>query len=54
VKEYEIVIKLNDTELTFQTDKRKLARAAKELALENGGECAVTRTAKKDVKFANL
>jgi len=53
-KEYEVVIITAIATVTFSTDKRKLARACKEIAAENGAECEVTRTAKKAVKFAKL
>jgi len=54
VREYEIALTSGDIKLTFTTNERRLARAAKQLALENGADCVVTRTAKREVKFAGV
>jgi len=55
MSEYAINIKVGETEFSLQTDKRKLARAVKELSAENENmTVGVTRTAKRDVKFSKL
>jgi len=53
-KEYEVIIKSGDTELVLLTDTRRLSRGAKELAIENGLDVTVNRTAKREVRFAGI
>ena len=55
-KEYEIslTVKPDSEPVNFTTDIRRLARAAKELAIENGMTATVNRTAKREVNFAGI